>query len=42
MRIVVALAIAATLAWLLVSTHGNNCHFNVHLKKRLICTEQGR
>ena len=42
MRIALALAVAVTLAWLLFTAHDKNCHFNVHVKGRLICSERGR
>jgi hypothetical protein len=38
MRILVAVAIVTTLACLLVAAQAKGCHFNVHLKTRLVCT----
>ena len=41
MRIVFALIAFAALAWLLSATHGQeNCHYNVNLNPRLVCTER--
>jgi hypothetical protein len=44
MRTVVVLVAVATLAWILVATHGGseNCHYNAHFAKRVICTEPAR
>jgi hypothetical protein len=32
-------AVVAVVAWLAVSKHGNNCHYNVHLVKRVYCSD---
>ena len=37
--VVVALVIVAALSLLLISTHGKSCHYNVHVKTRLVCTK---
>jgi hypothetical protein len=42
MRAIVAftvVAVVAVVAWLAVSTQGENCHYNVHLAKRIYCSE---
>jgi len=42
-RILVALAVAAVLGWLLVAaqaSRGKDCHFNVHFAKRVVCTRR--
>jgi hypothetical protein len=39
MRILVAIAVVATLVCLPVAAHEKGCHFNVHLKTRLVCTD---
>ena len=42
MRIVVfSLIVIVAVAWLLSATHGKeNCHYNVNLSPRLVCTEK--
>jgi hypothetical protein len=42
MRVVIALAALAVLAWLLVGTRGKDCHYNVHFAKRVVCTKPDR
>ena len=43
MRIVLSLIALAALVWLLSATHGKeNCHYNVNLSPRLVCTESSR
>ena len=32
----------AALAWFLSATHGKDCHYNVNLNPRLVCTEPSR
>jgi hypothetical protein len=39
MRIVLAIAVITAFAVLLVTAHGKGCHYNVHLKQRLVCTD---
>jgi hypothetical protein len=39
MRILVAIVLVTTLSGLLVAAQAKGCHFNVHLKTRLVCTE---
>ena len=39
MRILVAVAVVATLSFLLVAAQAKGCHYNVHLKTRLVCTK---
>jgi hypothetical protein len=37
---VIVLVVVALVAGLLVATAGQDCHFNVHLKKKLYCVER--
>jgi hypothetical protein len=38
MRIIVAIVVVAALSCLLVAVQAKGCHYNVHLKTRLVCT----
>jgi hypothetical protein len=41
-RTIVSFAVVAVVAvvpWLAVSKHGENCHDNVHLAKRVYCSD---
>jgi hypothetical protein len=45
MRLVVAAVVVAILGWFVVAVaghHGKQCHFNTHLKSRIVCTDSGR
>jgi hypothetical protein len=39
---VIVLALVALVVYFVISTHGKHCHVNVHLAKRLYCTEPAR
>ena len=39
-RIVLCLIALAALVWFLSNTHGKNCHYNVNLSPRMVCTEK--
>jgi hypothetical protein len=36
---IIAFVVVALLAWLLLSTAGKDCHFNVHFAKKVVCTD---
>lgn len=36
---IVAGLIVLVVVFLLVTTHGKSCHYNVHFSKRLVCTD---
>jgi hypothetical protein len=38
--VVLGLIVLAALAWFLSETHGKNCHYNVNLSPRMVCTEK--
>jgi hypothetical protein len=42
MRIAIAVAAVAVLAWLLIATRGKDCHYNAHFAKRVVCTKPDR
>jgi hypothetical protein len=39
---VIAVGLVTLVVYLLVTTHGNSCHYNVHFSKRLVCTDDAR
>jgi hypothetical protein len=39
---VIAVGLVALVVYLLVTTHGKSCHYNVHFSKRLVCTDDAR
>jgi hypothetical protein len=40
--VIIVLGFVVLFAYLLTATHGKECHVNVHLTKRLYCTEPAR
>jgi hypothetical protein len=36
---VIAVGLVTLVVYLLVTTHGKSCHYNVHFSKRLVCTD---
>ena len=36
----IALVLVSFVVFLLVTTHGKDCHYNVHFSKRLVCTDR--
>jgi hypothetical protein len=39
---IIVVGLLALVVYLLVTTHGKSCHYNVHFSKRLVCTDDGR
>jgi hypothetical protein len=39
---VIAVGLITLFVYLLVTTHGKSCHYNVHFSKRLGCTDDAR
>jgi hypothetical protein len=39
---VIAVGLVTLVVYLLVTTHGKSCHYNVHFSKRLVCTDDPR
>ena len=39
---VIAVGLITLVVYLLVTTHGKDCHYNVHFSKRLVCTDDAR
>ena len=39
---VITVGLITLVVYLLVTTHGKNCHYNVHFAKRLVCTTEER
>ena len=39
---VIAVGLVTLVVYLLVTTHGKSCHYNVHFSKWLVCTDDAR
>ena len=39
---VIAVGLVTLVVYLLVTTQGKSCHYNVHFSKRLVCTDDAR